>query len=513
MNKETRTSKSIQNAKIALLFYFINLVLSFFSRKIFLEYLGAEVLGLNTTAQNLLGFLNLAELGIGSAISYALYRPIFEKNTQTINEIVSVQGYLYRKIAYIVFAAAVVFMFFFPWIFEKAEIPLWYAYATFVVLLCSSLFSYLWNYRQIVLTADQKEYKVTINLQGFKIIKVLLQIAAMVFLFNGYLWWLVLEFIMAVITVVVLNWLLKKEYPWLKSSPGEGKILKQKYPIILSKTKQIFFHKIGGFVLTQTSPLIIYAYTSLTLVAFYGNYMLIVAGVTLLLSALFNSINAGIGNLVAEGDRKRVIKVFDELFSSRFWFVSTICFAVYLLTPSFITLWIGQQYLLDNLSFILIIAIMYINLIRTVVDSFISAYGLFQDIWATLTEAALNLGCSLGLGYFWGLPGILSGVLISLLLIIFSWKPYFLFRWGFKLSVTRYFLMYAKHFLWGGIAFFISLKVAGYITINISDSFLMLGIYACLTVGFYFILSGVLLYCFCSGMKNFTARFMNFICR
>ena len=95
---ESRTAKSLKNSVVALLFYFINLGLQFFSRKIFLEHLGAEVLGLNTTATNLLQFLNLAELGVGAAIGYSLYKPLAEKNRQQINEIVSVQGYLYYKI-------------------------------------------------------------------------------------------------------------------------------------------------------------------------------------------------------------------------------------------------------------------------------------------------------------------------------------------------------------------------------------------------------------------------------
>ena len=90
-NNYSRTARSIKNAKVALFFYCINLLLQFFSRKIFLEYLGAEVLGLNTTAQNLIEFLNLAELGIGSAVGYSLYKPLFERNYQAINEIVSLQ--------------------------------------------------------------------------------------------------------------------------------------------------------------------------------------------------------------------------------------------------------------------------------------------------------------------------------------------------------------------------------------------------------------------------------------
>ena len=142
---------------MALVFYFINLILQFFSRKIFLDYLGAEVLGLNTTATNLLQFLNLAELGVGAAIACTLYKPLAEKDTDTINEIVSLQGWLYRRIAWIVIAGSVVLMAFFPWIFAKMPLPLWYAYASFGVLLVSGLLSYFVNYKQIVLSADQKE--------------------------------------------------------------------------------------------------------------------------------------------------------------------------------------------------------------------------------------------------------------------------------------------------------------------------------------------------------------------
>ena len=172
-NNYSRTARSIKNAKVALFFYCINLLLQFFSRKIFLEYLGAEVLGLNTTAQNLIEFLNLAELGIGSAVGYSLYKPLFERNYQAINEIVSVQGWLYRKIAYFVISGACILMFFFPLIFEKAEVPLWYTYGTFIALLVSALLGYFINYRQIVFSADQQEYKVTLNIQGFKFFKIL----------------------------------------------------------------------------------------------------------------------------------------------------------------------------------------------------------------------------------------------------------------------------------------------------------------------------------------------------
>lgn len=147
--------KSLKNGVVALGFYFVNLVLQFFSRKVFLDHLGAEVLGLNTTATNLLQFLNLAELGIGTAIACTLYKPLFDRDTTAINEIVSLQGWMYRRIAWVVIAGAAVLMCFLSWIFEKMPLPLWYAYASFGALLVSGLLSYFVNYKQIVLSADQ----------------------------------------------------------------------------------------------------------------------------------------------------------------------------------------------------------------------------------------------------------------------------------------------------------------------------------------------------------------------
>jgi len=444
MSSNSRTAKSLQNVKVALLFYCLNLLLQFFSRKIFLDYLGSEVLGLNTTAQNLLGFLNLAELGIGSAVAYNLYKPLFEGDKKAINDIVSVQGWLYRKIAYVVIAGAVVLMCFFPLMFAKAQVPLWYAYGSFIALLVSALLGYFVNYRQIVLSADQKEYRITFSVQGGRIVKVILQILAIRYLSHGYVWWMVLEVVMAFVTSYVLDWNIRKEYPWLKASLAQGATLRKQYPDIITKTKQLFFHKIAGFVLTQTSPLIIYAYASLTLVAIYGNYMLIVVGVTMLVNALLNSISAGVGNLVAEGDKRKIKSVFWELTILRMWLASVICFGMYVLGHSFIALWVGSEYVLPQSSYVVLILITFIGLSRTN-DIFISAYGLYQDIWAPIAEAVLNLGLSILLGYYYGLTGILSGVLISLLVIVYSWKPYLLYKKGFQDNIKEYAWHYAKY--------------------------------------------------------------------
>lgn len=508
MTTESRTSKSIRNVKVALLFYILNLVLQFFSRKIFLDYLGSEVLGLNTTAYNLLSFLNLAELGIGSAVAYNLYKPLFDKDHNAINAIVSIQGWLYRRIAYIVIAGSCILMCFFPMIFAKANVPLWYAYGSFIVLLISALLSYFVNYRQIVLSADQKEYKITFSVQGAKVIKIFLQLLAIRFLDHGYVWWMVLEVVMAVVTSYMLDRAIKTEYPWLKPTVSEGKKLQKQYPGIITKTKQVFFHKIGGFVLTQTSPLIIYAYASLTLVAIYGNYMLIIFGVTLLIDALMNSINAGVGNLVAEGDQKKIKAVFWRITILRMWIASIICFGMYMLGDSFITLWVGKEYILPHSAFIVLIINTFITLSRTN-DTFIYAYGLFQDTWAPIAETALNLGLSILLGYYWGLTGILSGVLISQLVIVYSWKPYFLYKEGFKDHISEYILHYGKYLILLASTCLISKSTIKNFTLLSTSNYLNWIVYGIASIFIYSVISFILLYFTDKYLREITHRLIN----
>ena len=468
-------------------------------------------MGLNTTAQNLLGFLNLAELGIGSAISYSLYKPLFDKDSRVINEIVSVQGWLYRRVAVVVIVAASVLMCFFPLIFEKAKVPLWYTYASFSVLLFSALLGYVFNYRQIVLTADQKEYKVTLNIQGIKVVKVLLQILAITYLANGYIYWLVLEFLMSIVTTVIIEYVLRKEYPWLCPQPRLGGLLRKKHTEIIKKTKQIFFHRIGGFAFTQSSSIIIYAYASLSLVAIYGNYMLVATGLQMLVNAIFNSINAGIGNLVAENNKEHIISVFNELFSLRFYIVAVVCYGYYMLVGPFISLWIGGEYMLDCVTLLLITAILFIDLIRSIIGSFCDAYGLFQDVWATLVEACINIICSAWFGAIWGLPGILSGVLLSLLLMIFLWKPYFLFKYGFKRSVFSYWKLYLKYFLAGVFAAFICNNLSTNLFKFSCDDSLLLVLHLAISVFLFGIILFVILYGISRAMRQSIHRLILYV--
>ena len=502
----SRTKLGVKNSQVALLFYVIEMFLGFISRKVFIDYIGIDVLGLNTTANNLLQFLNLAELGIGSAIAFTLYKPLAQNDEKTIKEVIQVQGWLYKKIAIFVAFGAIILMFFFPLIFKKSDLPLWYAYASFGVLLYSSLLTYFVNYKQIVLSASQQEYKITLSYKSTLVIKNIVQILAMSFFTHGYVWWLVLQFLFASLASVNLNIVIKKSFPFLDDvDTNVGTLVKDKYKNVITKVKQLFFHKIAGYILNQTSYLIIYAFTSLAMVAIYGNYMLIVASMTMLLQSVFNSVSAGVGDLIAQGDRKHILEVFKELFTSRFFCVTVSVFCLYKLIDPFIILWVGNEYLLDNSVLIVILFIMYINLMRSVVDNFIFGYGLFRDIWAPIVESVLNISLSILFGYLWGITGILLGVLASLLLIVFLWKPYFLFKYGMGQKCSIYIKMYLIHIIAFLISAILSNHILSYVHIEPSGYFEWI-LLACVTLGVFSIIQFSILYLSTEGMKSFVAR-------
>lgn len=453
------------NAEVNLLFYFLSLVLAFFSRKIFLDCLGTEFIGLTGTLGNILGYLNLTELGITASIGYFLFKPLQAKNRQEINEIVSLLGYLYNWIGSIIFAGGIIISIFFPLIFAKANIGLGIIYFAFYSFLGSSLIGYFINYRQILLTADQKRYLVAIYLQSANIIKTILQIY-LAYTFRNLYVWVGIELLFTIIGCITLNWKINKEYPWLIVNKRQGRLLIKKYPEIIIKTKQVFVHRIKDFFLVKSDELFIFLFVSLKMVAYYGNYMIITSKLISLFSAITGSVGASIGNLVAEGDKTKMIRVFWELTTIQHTIANTICFSLYAFIEPFISHWLGAEYIMDHKILILLLFFLYISNSRGSIDAFNYAHGLYADVWSAWAELILNITITIIAGLKWGIIGILLGKISSLMVIIVFWKPYYLFSAGFKESVGIYWRGVLRNYVISGFAFSSSLYLLDFVPIN-----------------------------------------------
>ena len=460
-----RVHKSILNAEVNLIFYFLSLFLAFFSRKIFLDCLGTEFIGLTGTLGNILGYLNLAELGITASIGYFLFKPLQTNNRQEIQEILSLLGYLYNWIGCIILAGGIIISLFFPLIFSNTNLSLGIIYFAFYSFLGSSLIGYFINYRQILLNADQKKYLVAIYFQSANIIKIILQIYLAYTYKNLYVW-VGIEFLFGIIGCITLNWKINKEYQWLTVNKKQGRLLIKKYPEILTKTKQVFIHRIKDFFLVKSDELFIFLFVSLEMVAYYGNYMIITSKLISLFSAITGSVGASIGNLVAEGDKTKMMRVFWEYTTIQHTIANTICFSLYAFIEPFISHWLGPEYIMDHRILILLLIFLYISNSRGSVDAFNYAHGLYADVWSAWAELILNISVTIFAGLKWGIIGILLGKITSLIVIIVFWKPYYLFSAGFKESVGIYWQGVLRNYIISVFAFSISLYLLHLVPIN-----------------------------------------------
>lgn len=458
MATTSRIQKSFQNARVNVIFYIVNIFVAFFSRRIFLENLGTEFLGLSGTLGDILNMMNLTEMGIGTAVGITLYKPLFDKDQEKINDIISVYGFLYSRVGKIILTVAVIVSCFFPLIFKDANISLFIVYLMYYAMLYGSMRSYFMNYRQILLSASQQNYVVSWRYNIAIMLKIGLQIGVSYLPYN-YIWWILSDVVLMTIYSVVLNRTIDKYFPWLKTSIKEGKKKFKDYKYLWVKTKQVFVLKISHLIFNGSINIFIGIFASISTVAFYGNYNMLMSKVTGFIDGVFDGMGASVGNLIAENDIKKTLKVFFELLSIRY-FLATFCsISLFFTVPRVIGVWLGNEYILSTLILALLSFHIFIQQGRLTVDNFKNGYGLYQDVWAPITEVIICIIGASVLGYYFKLAGVLGGFVIGETFIKMIWKPYYLFRHGFDVSVWKNYWPKFTRFIFNGAIVFIFLKI------------------------------------------------------
>lgn len=507
MAQESRAQKSLLNARVSVFYLCLSVVISFFSRKIFLDTLGTNFLGLTSTLNGLLGFLSLAELGIGTAIGVSLYKPLADKNHEEINEVMSVMAYFYRYVGIVVLGAGIVLSLFLPIIFEREkDVSLLVIYLAYYAFFCSSLFTYFFNYKQTLLSADQRNYEVTKYSQAANIAKYILQMTCAYYWESPYIW-IALELLFGILFCIILNRRIRKVYPWLDCSPLRGKLLHKKFPEIGTYTKQLFLQRIGVLVLNNVSPILMYSFSSLTAIALYSNYTMVSGKLSLFVEAFLGSTSASVGNLIAEGDKNKIHRVFRQILCIRFFIAGFFIFLLYNLTDPFIALWLGEEYVLDRIILYIILASTFITYCRGAIDQFLYGYKLFKDVWSIYALAVLFLIFAIIGGRIWGLAGVAGGSVLAHIIITGIWKPYFLFSQGFKVSVWKYWCLYFTHAVIIAVSALLTSGIVRLFPEIELNSYVNWIKYACLLGVSYLCINIVLLYLFAPEMKDVIVQF------
>jgi O-antigen/teichoic acid export membrane protein len=321
------------------------------------------------------------------------------------------------------------------------------------------------------------------------------------------LWlWVAVGLVFTVIGIIIFNYRIRQLYPWLRINLAEGRQNLRRYPEVLRKTRQIFVQKIKDFILYRSDEILVGMFVSVVQVAFYGNYTIITSKLNFLVNILSDGMNAGVGNLVAEGNDQNTMKVFWELTSIRFLIVGMVVFGLLLFIQPFVTCWFGTQYRLDDIIVYLLVFNIFIFLSRGVVENYISAHGLYHDVWAAWTELALNIAVTVCLAPFYGIVGILLGKIISVFFIALFWKPYFLFSRGLHKSVAVYWRGMTPYYLIFALGLALCLLLRYFVIEPKAVTMPTLIGYALLTYPPLLIFYFLVLFYATRGMKYFIAR-------
>ena len=500
-----RVHRSIMNIKVGMFFYILSLFLAFFSRKVFLDCLGAEFIGLTGMLRNIMGYLNVAELGIGTSIVYFLYKPLQEDNHEKINDVISMLAFLYRCIGGIILAGGIFISLFFPWWFGNLETGLPLTYFAFYSFLLSSAAGYIFNYKNLLVSANQKQYMVSAYFQTIGIVQSIVQILLAWYYRNLWLW-VIVGLVFTIIGITIFNIRIRQIYPWLNISLKKGRKNLKKYPEVLKKTRQVFIQKIKDLILFRSDEILVGSFVSVVHVALYGNYTVIISKLNFLVNILSEGLNAGVGNLIAEGNENNIMKVFWEMTAARYLILGFVIFPLLLFLQSFVGCWFGEQYLLSELIVYLIIINIFLMLHNGTVLIFIGAHGMFSDIWAVWTEFFLNISITLLLAPRYGIVGILLGKMISIAFSGAIWKPYFLFTSGFHKSVKIFWKGMIPYY----IAFFVCAAIAIllriWIVVPYANSLIILVIIGIAVFVPLFLVYFLMLFFLTKGLKYLVAR-------
>ncbi|MFI3261470.1 MAG: hypothetical protein R3Y26_01040 [Rikenellaceae bacterium] len=448
-NKPNRMTMSVRNAKVSLFFYFAMLVVNIVSRKLFIDYLGDTLTGLTTTMQYTVGLLNMADMGIVTAISCALFTPIYNDDKYEIQRIISLFNYLFKIVGTAIIAVGGILVFLMP-LFIDEDIENKTIYLSFLTFLFTTSLSYFVNYKQQILMASQRTYVVTAIQNTVILCKIFSQMAIVYYVPVGegaYYYWLLAEAVSALIHSLMIEIKVRYDYPWLKPSFQEGYAIRKEYKPLFKSLKQIVSHKFANVILTQTDSLVIANVISLVTVTYYYNYTMIISKLLTFVGSAFSGSWASVGNLISENDKEKIKSVFYQYNSIVMFLAGVLCLCVYLLADPFITAWIGEEYVLGKGIFVFMVVSLYVAIMRIPLTVFLTGYTLYKDTWSAWLEAGLNLVISIYGSIHYGLIGVVLGTTVSTFVVTFLWKPYFLYANGFKINVGGYYKEQAKFIL------------------------------------------------------------------
>ncbi|MEE0138206.1 lipopolysaccharide biosynthesis protein [Fusobacterium ulcerans] len=411
---------------------------SFIINKYFANYMGIEKLGLMKLFTQIMAYLNLVDMGIASASTYALYEPLYKKNIERISIIINTITSLYNKVFFFIIIIGLLINPIIPF-FIKDNIFSKEIYLYWSLYVINTAITYLFVKYSILFTANQEFLYVRVVQGMSKIFYQILQIIVIIKIHSFFL------FIFLLISDNVTQYIFykyhyKKYYSHIIKTHEKDKSIGE-------NLKNLFWHKIAGLVVFNTDLILISKFISLEIVGIYASYQMIEQMILTILSIILNVLRPMIGKYIAIHTKEEIYDYWKKLNISFLLISIVFSYCTYYLINGFVSLWLGRSYILSDMTVLLICINLFIRCFRGVTDIFKDGSGFFDDIHLPIAEAAINFVSSLILVFYLGLNGVIIGTILSNVLIICIAKPLLVFKRCFNKDYKKYIKVYGNYLL------------------------------------------------------------------
>lgn len=444
---ESRTQNSIKNVGSGFFAQFVNKIMAFIVRTVFIYCLNTDYLGANGLFTNVISLLSFAELGIGTAIIYNMYKPVSEGDNEKIKSLLQLYKKTYNCIALVVLIIGVALIPFLDFIIGETPHIKENIVIIYLLFVINVSVSYLFTYKKSIIIAYQKQSIINYIDGLFFLVKSLVEIAILLITHNYIIYLLIIIFSTLIENLVIYK---KADYLYPYLAIGKAKELdKKEKEFIFSNIKSLAVYQFGSVILNGTDNIIISAMINLSTVGLVSNYTLVITSIKGMLINALNNLTASIGNLNTLEDKKKKENILNQLTFLHFVLYSIFGVGVINCLNPFISIWLGKNFLLNNSIIIALVISFFIEGIRQPCFMFRTTLGIFQKSQITPYIGAItNVVVSIILCKYIGLVGVFIATSIAQILSYVLIDPYLIYRYEFHSNVMEY---YRKLIVYFGI--------------------------------------------------------------
>ena len=411
--KIQRTKNAARNVFFGVLQKLYVTVVPFFIRTAMIYFMGVQYLGLNSLFVSVINILNLAELGVDSAMVFSMYKPIAEDDKSTICALMNLYRRYYRIIGLIIAVAGVSILPFIPRL-VKDDVPSDInIYLLYLLYLGETVLSYwLFAHKNSLLSAYQRRDLTNKTTIITCTVKYILQLLVLIFI-RDYYWFVIAQLATQIMQNLLCALVANRYYPGYKPS---GTLSPEKVSDIKKRIRDLFTAKISTAIVRSSDSIVVSSFLGLSVLAVYQNYYFITASVMGFVEIIFSACTAGIGNSIVVESREKNYTDFKKLTLIIAWLAGFCTCCLLCLFQPFMRIWMnGDDTLMLGMGEVICLCVFfYVAEINRITNTYKDAAGLWRETkFVPLANAVVNLTLNLILVQFWGLYGVLLSTVIG----------------------------------------------------------------------------------------------------